>query len=59
MDDKIRSMNVILVATVNDLNNQHTASCCNFPSMRASGQAMSYSISTLLRDVKEQVVAQP
>jgi len=36
------------IATVNDLNNQHTASCCNFPSMRASRQAMSYSISTLL-----------
>src|SRR5207245_8275588 len=36
------------IATVNDLNNQHTASCGNFPSMRASRQAMSYSISTLL-----------
>ena len=36
------------IATVNDLNNQHTASRCNFPSMRASRHAMSYSISTLL-----------
>ena len=26
------------LATVNDLNNQHTASCCNFPSMHASRQ---------------------
>src|SRR6266478_3631805 len=52
-----------LTAIVNDLNNQHTASCCNFPWIRASRhrgrfpssgsdderrQAMSYSISTLL-----------
>jgi hypothetical protein len=33
---------------VNDLNNQHAASCRNLPSMRASRQATSYSISTLL-----------
>jgi hypothetical protein len=25
-----------LISTFNDLSNQHTASCCNFPSMRAS-----------------------
>jgi hypothetical protein len=32
-------MSVIdLIATVYDLNNQHTASCCNFPSMHASRQ---------------------
>jgi hypothetical protein len=37
-----------LIATVNDLNNQDTASCWNFPSVRASRKANVYSISPLL-----------